>query len=405
MSISNRPLHSGEAPADLLVIGHAGFLAINRNAYVHLRDRGWRVELAIPQHLPDLGLRRADTRRAEDPPIHWVTIRGKTNQRFWVYEGLTGILQTRRPRAVLLESDPASFPALQISRWARRNRVPLLCYSNENRLAPFTECLGRWDFAMAARTLRSMILGCLTRKAIAQVLVLSDAGVESMNVLGLGDRVSKMPLGFDRRVFHPDFEARERIREVHKLRGTVIAYVGRIIPGKGIEFLIAALETLTDLEWHLLLDDFSASSADPYTRKIRSRIAANPILLSRTRWFHADHHEIAAYMNAADIVTAPSCLSEQYGRVLAEAMACEKVVIASDAGAYPELLSGCGIVVVRGDSKALASALRKVLLDADLRRDLGQKARTRAVQALSIDVQSQILDEHLRSVLSQPALC
>jgi glycosyltransferase involved in cell wall biosynthesis len=396
LSLGSRALC--EVSLDLLVVGHSGFTAINRNAYVQLKARGWQVELAIPQALPDFPARRADPRRAEDPPIHWVELKG-TNQRFWCYQGLAAVLQTRRPRAILLEGDPASVLALQLSRWARPNAVPLLCYTNENNLAPFTRSLGRRDIKAAARSLRSLILGSFTRKAVAHVFVLSDAGVVSMNVLRLGDRVSKMPLGFDPTVFHPDLKARERIRATLSLGGVVIAYVGRIVPGKGIEILLDALEKVTDLNWHFLVDDLSGSSPSPYADQIQKRMAANPVLLARIRWFHADHYEIADYMNAADILVAPSCLPEQYGRVLAEAMACGKVVIASDAGAYPELVSDCGVIVPRGDAQAFANALRLVLIDSPFRRELGRKAAARAVQALSMDVQVRIIDERLKKVL------
>jgi len=124
------------APPDMIVVGHAGFTAINRNIYAALVALGWRLELVIPQYLPGLDSRQADPKRVEDPPIHWVQVKGKTNQRFWSFEGLQTILEIRKPRAIYLEGDPASVLAIHLARWARRNEVPLLCYTIENRAVP-----------------------------------------------------------------------------------------------------------------------------------------------------------------------------------------------------------------------------------------------------------------------------
>jgi glycosyltransferase involved in cell wall biosynthesis len=385
-------------PPDLIVVGHAGFIAINRNVYVLLGNRGWRLELIIPQSIPCLQLLLADPKRAEDPPIHWVKVKG-SNQRFWNFDGLTNILKARRPRAVFLEADPASMLAITLSRWTRRNRIPLLCYTNENTIAPLWGSLLRAQFPAAARTFRSLLMTSLTRSAVSRVFVLCNAAVESMKVLGFRNRIFKMPLGFDPAVFHPNPEARARIRTRHNLQSPVIAYVGRMIQGKGMEFLIEALGMLMDLDWHFLVDDFSSAESGDYADRIQKQIAANPRLAARTQRFHADHFEIAAYMNAADIIVAPSCLPEQYGRVLAEAMACGKVVVASDAGAYPELIGDCGIIVSQANSQALVAVLRRLLINPSLGRELGTRAAARALKALSLEVQVNIIDQHLKEAL------
>jgi glycosyltransferase involved in cell wall biosynthesis len=396
---SNNPGLPRSAMPDLIVVGHAGFTAINRNVYVHLGSRGWRVELVIPRSIPSHQFSVADPARAEDPPIYWAKVKGNS-QRFWNFDGLGEVLRVRRPRAVLLEGDPASVLAITLSRWARRNGIPLLCYTCENAIVPLAVTLFRARFLAAARTLRSLLMTRATRNAVSRVFVLCNASVESMKILGLGDRTFKMPLGFDPAIFHPDPEARALVRARHNLQFPVIAYIGRMVEGKGMEFLIEALGTLMNLEWHFLVDDFGSTGPGDYADQMRRRIAANPELAGRTKPFHADHQEIAAYMNAADVVVAPSCLPEQYGRVLAEAMACGKAVIASDAGAYPEVVGDCGIVVPQADAKALTAGLKRVLIDSSLRRKLGTRAAERALGALSLKVQVDIIDEHLREVLS-----
>jgi glycosyltransferase involved in cell wall biosynthesis len=244
----------------------------------------------------------------------------------------------------------------------------------------------------------------ISRSPIKHVFVLSNASVESMRVLGFGACVSKMPLGFDPKVFRPDAAARERIRASLDLNAPVIAYIGRMVEGKGIEYLIEALGTMLDLQWYLIMDDFESGDAPDYARRMREKINATAGVADRVRFFHADHYRIAAYINAADIIVAPSCLSEQYGRSLAEAMACGKIVIASDAGAYPELVGDSGVVVPKANSAALAAVLRKAITDPAWAANVGEKAAIMAHEKLSMNSQADIIEGKLKELIDQPAM-
>jgi glycosyltransferase involved in cell wall biosynthesis len=71
---------------------------------------------------------------------------------------------------------------------------------------------------------------------------------------------------------------------------------------------------------------------------------------------------------------------EQFGRVLAEAMAARVPVIGSSSGAIPETIGDAGVVVPERDPLALAQAIDAVLSQADLRRRLIDSGRARAVK-------------------------
>lgn len=51
---------------------------------------------------------------------------------------------------------------------------------------------------------------------------------------------------------------------------------------------------------------------------------------------------------------------EQFGRVLAEAMACGVAVVGSDCGAIPEVIGEAGLVYAQGDVAALAACLERL---------------------------------------------
>jgi len=85
-------------------------------------------------------------------------------------------------------------------------------------------------------------------------------------------------------------------------------------------------------------------------------------------------------MRALDIVVHASTEPEPFGLVIAEAMACGRAVIASDAGGAREIFTQ-GIDALAhppGDSAALAGCIARLAADEGLRRQLGVAARLTA---------------------------
>lgn len=70
--------------------------------------------------------------------------------------------------------------------------------------------------------------------------------------------------------------------------------------------------------------------------------------------------------------------SEGFGYPPLEAMAAGVPVVASDGGALPEVLGDAALLVPAGDGAALAAALRRVLLEEDVRQRLVAAGRVRA---------------------------
>jgi glycosyltransferase involved in cell wall biosynthesis len=73
---------------------------------------------------------------------------------------------------------------------------------------------------------------------------------------------------------------------------------------------------------------------------------------------------------AAAAVAVPS-VYEGFGLVAAEALLAGRPVVASSAGAHPEVIGDAGLLVPPGDVDALAHALGRVLGDEALARELG----------------------------------
>jgi glycosyltransferase involved in cell wall biosynthesis len=89
--------------------------------------------------------------------------------------------------------------------------------------------------------------------------------------------------------------------------------------------------------------------------------------------------QMPAFWASLDVAVMPS-LSESFGLVALEALACGVPVVSTTAGGLKEIVvdGECGLLVPPADAKALAHALLRLLTDQDLRLRLARGARRRA---------------------------
>jgi glycosyltransferase involved in cell wall biosynthesis len=92
-------------------------------------------------------------------------------------------------------------------------------------------------------------------------------------------------------------------------------------------------------------------------------------------FFLGDRQDISAVLASLDVSVLPSS-SESLSNVILESMAAGVPVVASRAGGNPELITpDRGILVAPDDDKALADAIKRLLLDAALRANLARNAK------------------------------
>ena len=95
--------------------------------------------------------------------------------------------------------------------------------------------------------------------------------------------------------------------------------------------------------------------------------------------------DISELLNAADIFLLASKF-EGFGLVVAEAMACECYVVATDSGGVAEVMGDTGKLVPIQDSKALAIGLENAInLDIENRLQNNKKARARVERLFSLE--------------------
>lgn len=90
------------------------------------------------------------------------------------------------------------------------------------------------------------------------------------------------------------------------------------------------------------------------------------------------HSEVPKYLSEIDIFCAPSTLdSESFGVAVVEASACGIPVVASNVGGLPEVIrdNETGFLVEPKNSMKLAEKLFKLVIDENLRKEMGYKGR------------------------------
>jgi D-inositol-3-phosphate glycosyltransferase len=226
-------------------------------------------------------------------------------------------------------------------------------------------------------------------------------------------RVAVIPCGVDPVVFHPirTADAREKLGRDQCER--LILFVGRIEQIKGIDVLLRALGLLfrrhPELRGDvcLLVVGGALDPGDdaPETEKIielrrlvhEHRMEANVSFVGSR-----GQEELALYYAAADLCAVPS-LTESFGLVALEAMACGTPVVGTRVGGLQTVIENgeSGLLVPAGDDQALADAIADVLLDARLRMHLAHGARDRAEHFTWRRVGDRITDLYDR-VLDRP---
>jgi starch synthase len=94
------------------------------------------------------------------------------------------------------------------------------------------------------------------------------------------------------------------------------------------------------------------------------------------------YSEMPILHRLADVLVLPSyptmTWQEQFGMVLAEAMASGKPVISTRSGSIPEVVEEAGLLISPGDYYALAQGIEHLMNNEDLRGQLRQWGRERS---------------------------
>ncbi|MBW0088896.1 glycosyltransferase family 4 protein [Pseudonocardia sp. KRD-184] len=165
--------------------------------------------------------------------------------------------------------------------------------------------------------------------------------------------------------------------------GPVVGVFSRIAPWKGQHVAVAAVAAVPGA--HLLLVGGPAFAEDAALADLH-RLVARLDLADRVTFLgHRD--DVRELMPAVDVCVHPSVAAEPFGLTVVEAMLAGLPVVASSAGALPEILTHgeTGLLVPPGDAEALAAAVAELASDPGRARRMGERARSVAAERFSSD--------------------
>ncbi|WP_199255852.1 glycosyltransferase family 4 protein [Mycolicibacterium mengxianglii] len=241
----------------------------------------------------------------------------------------------------------------------------------------------RWyGFAEMQKRVARTIPDLLTVSTTSATDIAADFGVSP-------EQLHVVPLGVDTTVFAPT--------ERPRVPGRIIAIASADVPLKGVSNLlqaVAKLRTERDVELQLVA---RLESKGP-TEKLIADLGISDIVHISSGLTDAD---LAALLASAEIACIPS-LYEGFSLPAVEAMASGTPIVASRAGALPEVLGQDGaaaVLVQPGNVEELTKSLGELLDNPDQLHRMGIAGRRRAVEVYSWEsVAAQTVTVYRRAI-------
>jgi glycosyltransferase involved in cell wall biosynthesis len=288
-------------------------------------------------------------------------------------------LRQIRPSCIYIHCEFWEEPTLQLLRYYRLDRHPrIIAYAAVNHITgkrplftatrPFISRTRLWQLALWGR--------------LNGVTACAQPSLECARRLGLPSRV---PVTVN---YLPVLGPKEITAQGVGLPwpaqdGVILGFAGHLCEQKGWRVLFRALEQLPPT-YKLVV------AGDGPDREDMAALIQTPAF--RDRVFYAGLlplNTLLATLPSLDILVLPSLTLpdqvEQFGAVLAEAMAWGVPVIGSDSGAIPEAIGDAGLIFPEGDARALVQAILTICLNRDLGLDMVRKGLERYRQHYSCE--------------------
>ncbi|MDN5788084.1 glycosyltransferase family 4 protein [Pseudorhodobacter sp.] len=178
--------------------------------------------------------------------------------------------------------------------------------------------------------------------------------------------------------------------------GVIFTILGRLHPGKGQDLFLNALSRLPrDMPWQGVIVGSGGEDA------ILKALAAKLDLGNRLH-FTGFVESTAPWIAASDVIAVPS-RKESLPLTCLEGMAQGRAVVVSAAGDLPRVVTDgrTGLIVPINDVPALEAAFLRLLLDPDLRNQLGEAARAYIAENNTVSVLARQIATVQRQVASQ----
>lgn len=277
------------------------------------------------------------------------------------YPQLGEIMRETQPEIVHIDEEPYNFATFQAMRLARRHKARALFFTWQNLYRSYPP------------PFRQMEL--YNYKHADAALAGNREAVEVLQRKGYKKKISVIPqFGFDLEIYKRSAPRPARAPGAPFILG----FIGRLVENKGLTTMVEALTSLPDYCQALFVGDGPMQSVLEEEAKrlgVSERVTIRPSVHT---------YEAPAILAAFDVHVLPSRTypnwKEQFGRTLAEAMACETPVIGSDSGEIPHVIGNAGLIFPEGNAQELAARVRQLLGDPQLYATLAAQGRQRVLE-------------------------
>jgi len=273
------------------------------------------------------------------------------------YPGLRKVIAREKPDLVHIDEEPYNVATYHANVLGRHFGAKTLWFSWQNldrQYPPPFSWIERYNL-----------------RHVDHALVGSQTAAKVWRAKGYEGGLSVIPqFGVDPNEFCPP-QDRPADAPVH------IVYVGRLVSEKGCDVLLDALAHVAG-SWRATL-----LGSGPLLNALRDQASSLGLngQVTFSPWLPST--DMPQFYRTADILVLPSRprpnWTEQFGRVLTEAMASEVAVVGSNAGEIPHVMGNAGTVFPEGDVVALADVLNRLVSVPSLHRDLGARGRARVL--------------------------
>ncbi len=236
-----------------------------------------------------------------------------------------------------------------------------------------------------------LLMQGIVSKRIDRVITVShNSSLEIQRSFGVPrERIDVVYNGLDTEIFRPINGIRKRPKN--------LIFVGNVgDKKKGISYLFDALSMLPK-EVTLTLVDGGAPARISSKRLVEKYRLGDRIQITG----EIEAEELVRRYSEAEVAIVPS-LYEGFGFPAAEAMACELPVVATRAGALPEVVGedgGPGLIIPPRDSRFLARTIKMLLADPCLRERMGKAARQRILKNFTWENAARQLEATYQKVI------
>ncbi|NJN84397.1 MAG: glycosyltransferase family 4 protein [Caldilineaceae bacterium] len=166
-------------------------------------------------------------------------------------------------------------------------------------------------------------------------------------------------------------------------RDILVGSTGRLVPGKGIETMLAALAKLRS---STLDGRFKLVLAGDGRERATYEALADSLGVGEAVYFLGFRHDIPAFLAGIDIFVTAS-LAEGLSIALLEAMAAQCPIVSTSIAPNAELIEheATGLLVPVNDPDGLADAIRRFVSEPDLAQRCAANARQRVLEEYTLD--------------------